>query len=288
MAAPRTHFCPRKDTNFREAFAPFVFLCGFYKTNMILNPHLEGDSFFWEGGPVGIVLSHGFRATAAEVRPLARILRQKGYSVAGPLLPGHKTSIEDMNRRRWREWAAAVEETYQTMAARAERVFVGGESMGAMLALRTASHHPEAAGILAYAPAMRLAGVNRLQLWLISLFMQSVPRRKAPRTVVDDLWQGYERRPTRAVFQLLAIQREIDRSLAGIRQPILIVQGKLDTTVELSGAEHIHNRIGSAAKELHWLDRSTHCVILDQELPQVAEITINFIERILGEPRREK
>ena len=36
-------------------------------------------------------------------------------------------------------------------------VIVGGESVGALLALRLASDHPEIKGLLLYAPAMRLA-----------------------------------------------------------------------------------------------------------------------------------
>ena len=67
------------------------------------NPHMEGDSFLWEAGPVGIVLSHGFTATTTEVRLLAKALHEKGYTVAGPLLPGHGTRYQDMNRCRWQD-----------------------------------------------------------------------------------------------------------------------------------------------------------------------------------------
>ena len=35
-------------------------------------------------------------------------------------------------------------------------MIIGGESMGALLALYLASEHPEAAAILAYAPALKL------------------------------------------------------------------------------------------------------------------------------------
>jgi carboxylesterase len=58
---------------------------------MIQNPGLEGDSFFCEAGPFGILLIHGFTATTAEVRPLARRLLSVGYTISGPLLPGHDT-----------------------------------------------------------------------------------------------------------------------------------------------------------------------------------------------------
>ena len=121
------------------------------RTSIIYNPQLEGGSFLWEGGPTGVLLMHGYTATTAEVRPLARILNQQGYTVAGPLLPGHNTRPEDANRYHWRDWVRSVEESYLRLAAHCERVISGGESMGALLALCLASEHPEVIAILAYA-----------------------------------------------------------------------------------------------------------------------------------------
>ena len=86
------------------------------------------------------------------------ILHQQGYTVAGPLLPGHHTRPEDANRYRWRDWVCAVEESYQQLTAHCQRVVIGGESMGALLALYLASEHPEAAATLAYAPCQAEAG----------------------------------------------------------------------------------------------------------------------------------
>ena len=111
----------------------------------IHNAHLDGSPFFLEGGPVGVLLVHGFTATPVEVRSLADRLHAQGHTVAGPLLPGHGTKPEDLNRVRWQDWIDAAEEVYGRLAARSDRVFVGGTSMGAVIALYLASLHPEAA-----------------------------------------------------------------------------------------------------------------------------------------------
>ena len=68
------------------------------KNPFLHNDHLPGDEFFWEGNNTGILLSHGYTATTAEVRPLAETLYRQGYTVAGPLLPGHGTDPKDMCR----------------------------------------------------------------------------------------------------------------------------------------------------------------------------------------------
>ena len=137
-----------------------------------------------------MLLIHGYTATTAEVRPLARDLHQQGYTVAGPLLPGHNTQPEDANRYRWRDWVRAVEESYQQLAARCQRVVVGGESTGALLALYLASEHPEAAAILAYAPALKLKMGPR-QIALIRVLAPFVPYIRKQEMGDDPLWQGY-------------------------------------------------------------------------------------------------
>ncbi len=120
------------------------------------NPQLEGGPFFWPGGPDGVLLVHGYTATVAEVRPLAHFLHERGYTVAGPMLPGHGTRPEDANRYSWRDWVRTVEEAYREIAGRCQRVVVGGESTGAVLTLHLAAERPEVAAVLSYAPALRL------------------------------------------------------------------------------------------------------------------------------------
>lgn len=92
------------------------------------NPYLDGDPFFWEAGPVGIFLSHGFTATTVEIRPLAKNLHEQGYTVAAPLMPGHGTHPKDLNRVHWQDWLEAGKETLEKLFQTCEHVFVGGES----------------------------------------------------------------------------------------------------------------------------------------------------------------
>jgi len=243
------------------------------------NPHLPGDSFFWESGPTGVLLIHGFTATTTEVRPLAERLHAKGYTVAGPLLPGHGTSIEDANRYSWKDWLDTAEAAYQEISSRCNRIFVGGESTGALLALYLASEHPEVCGILAYAPALELllTWLDKIKLYIFSPFVKSVPK-----DLGDDsmLWQGYLENPLRGTIQLLRLQRQVRRRLNKVDCPIHIVQGSLDGRVKPEVPALISSQVRSTLKEIHWMEKSSHVVLLDHELDKVTEIALGFLARV--------
>ena len=78
----------------------------------LLNPEMEGGSFFWNGGEIGVLLIHGLTATTAEVWPLANRFHDAGLTVSGVLLPGHGTTPENLNQTSCTEWLAASEIAY--------------------------------------------------------------------------------------------------------------------------------------------------------------------------------
>jgi carboxylesterase len=248
----------------------------------LVNAHLEGGPFFWEAGPVGILLCHGYTATSAEVRPLAQALFQHGYTVAGPLLPGHGTSPEDANQYTWQDWAAAVEKVYAKLEQQCQKVVVGGESLGGLLALYTAFNHPKAAAVMTYAPALRSSSLlTRLVVEVLKNRVAMRPKKFDP-PVPLPLWQGYAHDPVHAASQLFRIQVQVERCLEDIHQPLLIVQGKKDTAVYPQVPGLIASRVKSQVKVIHWMPESGHCVLLDQEREQVFEITLAFLDQVLN------
>jgi len=250
-----------------------------------VNPHLPGEPFFWQGGPVGVLLAHGFTATPAEVRLLGQYLHGRGYTVAGPLLPGHGTTPQDLNRVRWQDWVNAVESSYRQLVTHCDTVFLGGESTGGLLALYLAAEHPQAAGILTYAPALITTptfGPYLLPLLAPFIPFLQKPKSNRPPTPADGRWQGYPVNPLRAVGQLYRLQRAVRHRLPLIRQPLLIVQGRLDTVVHPRVPDQVYRAVKSTVKEVHWMANSHHCVLLDGEWEQAAQLTLDFIQRVVG------
>lgn len=245
------------------------------------NPHLDGKPFFWKAGSVGVLLSHGYTATTAEVRLLAERLHEKGYTVAAPLLAGHGTKPADLNHVTWRDWVASAEETYAQLKTHCEKVFIGGESMGGLVALRLASVHPEAAGVLLYAPAIQLimSPLDKIKLYVGSLFLPYTLRESLD---TSDKWQGYHPElPLKGIVQLLKFQSIVCASLPQIRQPVLVFQGRKDMTVAPTVGDQILQGVSSRVKEHHWMERSAHAILLDCELDAVTELTLRFMKKLI-------
>ena len=111
-----------------------------------------------DGGPVAVMLVHGFTSTPASLSEWAGALAENGFTVSVPRLPGHGTTWQEMNRTRWQDWYAAVEHELLDLAESHRQVFVGGLSMGGALALRLAVHHPAlVAGLMLVNPCVTLA-----------------------------------------------------------------------------------------------------------------------------------
>ena len=250
--------------------------------SFLLNPELEGGSFFWKGGETGVLLLHGLTATTAEVRPLAKRLFNEGYTVSGILLPGHGTTPENLSQTHREDWVKASEEAYNELKQECSSVIVGGESVGALLALRLASDHPEIKGLLLYAPAIRLAAsfLKKIILVMVSPFVFSV-KKKFPKDREGMPWQGYKINPLRTGVQLLKFQWEIKQRLCRIYQPILLIQANLDETVDLRSGDIILRGVQSAVKELYWMEKSGHVVILAKQFEEVLKTTLEFIQKII-------
>ncbi|MEC9011963.1 MAG: alpha/beta fold hydrolase [SAR324 cluster bacterium] len=248
----------------------------------LVNPELEGETFFWKGGDNGILLIHGLTATTAEVRPLAKRFHEEGFTVSAVLLPGHGTTPEELNQTQRKEWIAACEKAYFELREKCSNVIIGGESAGAILALHLASEHPEIKALLLFAPAMRLASSYLKTFFLIAVssFVFAIPKKfENDRNAFP--WQGYKVNPLKAGVQLLKLQRETEKRLPRIYQPTLIIQANLDNTVDLKSGEMIFRGIQSAVRESHWMEKSNHVVILDNEFEEVTTITLEFVKKIL-------
>ncbi len=240
--------------------------------NLFQHADLDGSSFEWPGNTTGILLLHGFTATTVEVRLMAGFLHDMGYTVKGPLLPGHGKTVEAMNQFTWKDLVNSVEENYAELKRKCDKVFVIGESMGGLLGLSLCSEHPEIAGAMIFAPALIVAGLSKAE-WIWP-FKSYIWKKNIDETME---WQGFNVVPLHAAAQLSKLQRYVRRRLPNITSPTLIFQGKLDRSIDRMSSATVLEGISSQEKELIWMEESTHCVLIDRQLPEVEEMCLKFI-----------
>jgi carboxylesterase len=249
------------------------------KPVLFQNPHLDGSTFYWQGKPgneTAVLLFHGFTATTVEVRLLAGYLHKLGYAVSGPLLPGHGSTPDDLNRVSWKDWVYTAENSYQNLRSNYQNIFVMGESMGGLVALWLTAKHPDVTGLALFAPALRIKN-----LWQSNFFW---PFKKfIYKQNIDEStpWQGLNVVPIHAAAQLNRFQGKIRHNLKHVVSPAIIFQGKLDKTINPISSVEVLEGISSVEKELIWLEESSHCILLDKQLPEVQAIVIEFVNNAL-------
>lgn len=236
--------------------------------------------FLLKAGSTGVLLLHGFTGSPPEMRLVGDYLHQRGFTVFAPLLPGHGTSVEDLNESKWTDWADCAEEALTELRSRCERVFVGGLSMGSLLTLYLAGHHTLPGAVL-YSPAVKVA--NRL-IYLSPVLKYLVP--KKPKSKKSDLtdpeaaqrkW-SYDAFPSFAAHELLKLMRHARRLLPRVTCPLLIIHSTGDETIQPDAAEFTCERAGSPDKKVVTLHDSGHVITVDSEWRRVAEETYRFIQ----------
>jgi carboxylesterase len=248
---------------------------------MTRHPHLDPSPFLLEGGPVGVLLIHGFTGSPPEMRLVGDYLHERGCTVSGPLLPGHGTTAEDMNRCRWTDWTAHAEGALAELQARCETVFVGGLSMGSVLTLYLAAHHPKLPGVVAYSPAVwpadRLIYLTPVLKYAIREKTKSDDSDLADPKADLRLW-SYEENPAFAAHEFLKLLRRVRRLLPRVTCPVLVIHSIRDTAIHPDSARRTYERVGAADKELVTLYNSGHCLTVDSEWERVAAKTYAFIQ----------
>jgi carboxylesterase len=252
--------------------------------------HLDPSAYAADRGPVGVLLIHGYTGAVTEVRGLGETLAGQGLSVRCPLLAGHGTSPEDLTQvRSWRVWAGEVEAALLELQDRCEMVFAGGLSTGALLALWLGAHHPELAGLIAMAPALKL----RNPLAPTTLVLRHLLTYSPMGAVGDDdlldpeainrSW-CYDATPLWGAGEVYLLGRHVRRILHDIRQPLLIFQGRHDAQVAAQAPQMILDAVASTDKTLVWLDHSGHNLLVDGERESVwARCHAWIMERSDGE-----
>lgn len=130
------------------------------------------EPFRLSGGRSAALLVHGFPGSPAEMRPLAKLLNEQGWTVYGHLLPGFGPQIDSLPRQTLSNWMSSLWAIYQRLQREYDSVMLGGNSMGGSLLISLAARAKQRpAGLLLFAPFWKLDHIAWRALPLIRTFL---------------------------------------------------------------------------------------------------------------------
>ncbi|MBF0478037.1 MAG: alpha/beta fold hydrolase [Candidatus Omnitrophica bacterium] len=264
----------------------------------------------WEGTkPTACILIHGMTGTPHEMKFLGNFLSKKGYPVICPRLKNHGAPISVLKYTKWQEFYQSAREAVRQAQKKYQSIFVGGLSMGALLALLLADEFPNfISGITCLSPTLFYDGWNTPKskfllplayvtpLKYISYFKEDPPygiKNEAIRKIVHRYYSraklsdlsgveqyGYPFFPVTLLEQLQLLVKHLIPKLKNITMPIQLIQAEQDDMTSVKNSQFIYDRVGSSIKEMVLLKNSYHVITADQERDTVGENMEQFFTRI--------
>ncbi len=239
-------------------------------------------SYLLPGSRRGALLLHGFTASPTETRPLGEFLHRRGLTVLGVRLAGHGTSPDDLRGTAWQDWYQSTKEGFLELEKGVDRLFVGGVSLGGVLASLLAADHPgRIAGLSLLAPSFFLRSRLLFLAPLLAHLRAELPKRPESRAYYErhGLF-SYPVRPTRSLVELRKAMRVGYRRLREVTAPTQVIMGRRDRLVDPASGDRILARLASPQKELLFVENSDHILPVEPDAPEVFEQVWRFFERL--------
>ncbi|MEP6898957.1 MAG: alpha/beta fold hydrolase [Rhodanobacter sp.] len=268
---------------------------------------IQQTDFFFEGGRSGVLLIHGLTGTPMEMRLLGKGLNNAGFTVHGMQLAGHCGDVEDLLATGWHDWYASVEKAADNLRGKVDHLFVGGLSMGALLALKLAAERPEqVAGVGVYGATFRYDGwsiprmarlsfllplLKKLGIGRARSFMEQPPygirdeRLRAQISTAmlggDSAAAGLPGNPWYSLAEMHQLATNVRGLLPQVTAPCLVAHASDDDVASIKNAELVVREV-NAPTELLLLKDSYHMITVDKERRILIEHSAAFFDRIVA------
>lgn len=246
------------------------------------NPQ-NGQDIRLNGGKIGVLVIHGFTGTPESIRPWAEGFHEAGFTVLAPTLPGHGTTVDDLNQTQWVDWYQKVESAFLELKKNCDRVFVAGFSVGGALALRLA----QIRGSEMEAVLLCNAAIfdDRRILRLLPILKYFIPTTKTSAMDVKKLVQtrtSYDRMPLRALDSLRKLWRSVEDNLFMVDVSLFVSYSVEDHVIHPVNSETIINNVSSSTIREVIFEDSYHNVAWDNDADVLIEESVQFIHDVLS------
>ncbi len=254
--------------------------------------------FFVEGeNGRGVLLLHGMTGAPAEMKPLAKRLRRRGFTCAGPLLAGHGGDKNDLLKTDWRDWLDSVRAACARFAPEVDELHVAGICAGGALGLLLAAEEPKIRSAAVYSMTFGYDGWNMPRWAMAAPVIQLVANlpglrriaidEPAPHGLKDERLRqlaannpafvegAIDEIPLGSLYQLYRLGRRVETVAPDLTTPTLILHAREDDMSSPRNAARLQATLGGPT-ELSLLDDSFHMIHVDRERDVVADRTAAF------------
>ncbi len=236
---------------------------------------------FTGSSELGILVLHGFTSNTDESMPIAQPFIDKGFSVSVPLLPGHGTTPRDLAKRSWKDWISAAQEEIQWLKSRAERVVIGGSSMGGVISLYLAGTN-KIDGVFTLGTPYRLPKWIEIGAKLYGLLGKHVKKDEGTLNYYRKVGlTSYNTYPGPSLRELTRLFVAMRRVLPNVSAPYSGHIGMRDNLVLKGEANKILTAIKSKIAMITYYRRSSHILIKEPDAELVMKNVSQFISSLL-------
>lgn len=213
---------------------------------------------FNKSSKIGVYILHGFSSTTYEVKQLAQFLSEHGYHTVANNLPGHGTNLEECNRIKFNHWLDFVKKDVAKLSSESEKIFVIGNSMGAVLTLFLASLFP-LNGFVAAGTVLKFKKYFSTNI-LVPIFcrMKKYQQKNKVVTVDGVKFYGYDKYPLIALNEYRKMINKIVPLMPKIKSPGLIIHSWADNVSTEENVKMINNYINNQNLETMYVDNAHH------------------------------
>jgi len=235
------------------------------------------------GAAMGVVILHGFGDTPQTVESLARALREHGFDVAVPLLPGHGRTLREFARSTREQWLAAARDAHAAMRARHARVAIVGLSLGGALATIVAADDPELASLVLLAPYLdaplwlRVLSYASPAIAVVLPYVGGDPLRSIQDPEARAKALAYGATTPGLVRELIRTADDARAVLARVTAPTLYVQSREDNRITVDVATRAFARITAHPKRLELLTGCGHVLTVDYCHERVEALVLEWL-----------
>ena len=223
---------------------------------------------------------HGFSSTTYEVKQLAEYLAENNFHTIANNLPGHGTNKEECNRVKSHHWLDFVKKDVAKLASSSKKMFVVGNSMGAVLSLYLASLFP-LNGFVAAGAVLRFNKYFSTN-FLVPLLCKIKKYERKNKVIKSKniKFYGYSHYPLVALNEYRKMIKVILPLIKKIDSPGLIIHSRADLTSKEENVKIITEKISKKKIETYYVDNAHHNMFdknIDQE--KIFKKILNFLNR---------